>query len=437
MKTCTTYGDMIADKASENYPVDIYCDECAKSLDEEGVLVSVENNIAGWSDSCSICGKTQAQEQTEAQENQTDDAADAADDADIAPTSNAPQDVYPTTVNVSADDSSVYELRRQYEKGRINLAPKFQRHNVWNTKQKSELIESILMGIPLPIMYFFQNKEGINQVIDGKQRLTTLFDFLDNKFSLSELSVLSNLKSKKFSDLSGIQQGKIEDYKLSINVIKPPTPDRIKFDIFDRVNRGGTRLNNQEMRNAIYQGKATDLLEVLKNSNNFKNATDNSIRQRVMKDSYMISRFLAFYLWRKKLLIDAENNLIEYRSDIDNFLGKTMEFLNNCTDSQLSELATTFEKAMENSFSVLGDNGFRVSTYLEKERRTSVSMALFECLAYLFTFEQSILNPEQTKAKIKQLFSDQEFLSAVTTPVDSSTKVNLRFQKIEELIEGL
>ena len=345
-------------------------------------------------------------------------------------------EVYPTAVNVTKDDSSVFELKRQYDRDRIELSPSYQRASVWNKKQKSELIESILMGIPLPIMYFFQDNQGIKQVVDGKQRLTTLFDFLDNQFTLSELTVMPGLKGKKFDDLDGLYQGKIEDYKLSINVIKPPTPDRIKFDIFDRVNRGGTRLNNQEMRNAIYQGEATKLLDRLKDDENFKKATDDSIRSKVMKDRYMILRFIAFFLWKDKLLITKSGEIIEYRSDIDSFLGKTMEFLNFTSSETIDNIEHLFKKAMSNSYKILGSNGFRVSTYYNEYYKRPVNMALFEVLSYLMTKVNSVDN-KRLLDKINSLINDNEFYESITTPVDSTVKVNKRFDYIDKLIKDI
>jgi len=350
---------------------------------------------------------------------------------------NESDEVYPATINVSKDDSSIYELKRQYDKKRIELSPNYQRGNVWNSKQRSELIESILMGIPLPIMYFFQNSSGIKQVVDGKQRLTALFDYIDNNFSLSDLNIMSELKGKKFQDLTGLQQGKIEDYKVSINVIKPPTPDRIKFDIFDRVNRGGTRLNNQEMRNAIYQGPATELLERLKDYPYFKKATDNSIRSRVMKDRHMILRFIAFYLWRTNALTTKSGELVEYKSDIDAFLGKTMDFLNHTSPNSIMEIENIFKVAMKNSYDLLGPNGFRISTYKQSTQKRPVNMALFESLAYLMSFDEVRKEKDQVKENIKLLFDDVEFDAAITTPVDSSSKVNMRFKKINKIVRSL
>ncbi|MDX9744309.1 MAG: DUF262 domain-containing protein [Arcobacteraceae bacterium] len=349
------------------------------------------------------------------------------------------EDIYPASINVSKDDSSVYELKRQYEMEpkRIQLSPPYQRGSVWSSKQKSELIESILMGIPLPIMYFFQDNSGVKQVVDGKQRLTTLFDFMKNSFALTELSVMKDLKGKKFRDLNGLDQGKIEDYKIPINVIKPPTPDRIKFDIFDRVNRGGTRLNNQEMRNAIYQGRATELLEELKNNEDFKKATDYSIRSKVMKDRYMILRFIAFYLWKHEMLKNKDGSLIEYKSDIDAFLGKTMEFLNFTDEETILKAKKAFESAMTNACHIFGQRGFRVSTYFNEAYKRSVNMALFDSLTYLLSDTKVQINSERVKILVQELFKDNEFNNSITSPVDSSTKVISRFYKMDGILKEL
>jgi hypothetical protein len=248
---------------------------------------------------------------------------------------------------------------------------------------------------------------------------------------------MSELKGKKFKNLTGLQQGKIEDYKVSINVIKPPTPDRIKFDIFDRVNRGGTRLNNQEMRNAIYQGNATKLLEELKDSEAFKKATDYSIRTNVMKDRYMILRFIGFYLWKQGLLVDKNNILVEYKSDIDAFLGKTMEFLNFTSESNIKNIKIAFELAMKNTHNIFGQNGFRVSTYFGELHKRAVSMALFDSLSYLMSNENIEVNNKQVKMVVTELFNDKEFDSSITSPVDSSTKVTKRFDKMDKILEDL
>ena len=242
--------------------------------------------------------------------------------------------IYPDAiVNIVPESASVFQLKRKLDKTPplIKLDPDFQRHAVWSPKQKSELVESILMGIPLPLIYVKEDDKGVYIIVDGRQRLTTLFQFMSHEFPLQNLNVLKDLNGAYFSEatksgtkfdkyLTQTQQSKIEDCPLTLHVIKPPTQDRVTFDLFDRVNRGGTRLNNQEMRNAIYQGAATKLLNTLVSFDSFKKATENSIKPDRMKDKYLVLRMIGFYLWRKKWLLSVKEKghpPVEYRSDLE------------------------------------------------------------------------------------------------------------------------
>lgn len=213
------------------------------------------------------------------------------------------ESVYPVkTIKLDKGFYTIFELKRKYEKNpsQIVLDSSFQRNNVWKINQERELIESVLMGLPLPIFYFDEDRMGRLVVIDGRQRLTTFFKFMDEKegFSLDNLKILSNLNKKKFKDLDPNLQTKIEDYQIIAHVIQPPTPDRIKFDIFDCVNRAGTQLNKQEIRNALYQGNATELLLHLSKTDEFAEATEKAFAKETrMKDRYILLRFIAFYLY--------------------------------------------------------------------------------------------------------------------------------------------
>ena len=147
------------------------------------------------------------------------------------------EQIYPMDgIKVDKGFYSVFELRRRYQSPnkRIVLDSDFQRDDVWGLKRKAELVESVLMGLPLPIFYFNQDKYGRLIVVDGRQRLSALFEYMDDQFALQDLNVLPQLDGKKFSDLPPVTAGKLEDYQIQAHVILPPTPDRIKFDIFDR-----------------------------------------------------------------------------------------------------------------------------------------------------------------------------------------------------------
>ncbi|MFZ2967551.1 MAG: DUF262 domain-containing protein [Sulfuricurvum sp.] len=343
--------------------------------------------------------------------------------------------IYPAEVKIQRDMYSVRELLTELKDERLVLAPDFQREFVWSLKQKSELVESILMGIPLPMIYFFEGDDGVIQVVDGKQRLTSLFEFMENKFPLSQsLSILTDLRGKKYNDLTPSERTKIARHQFVTQTIIPPTPDKIKFDIFERVNRKGSTLNNQEMRNALYQGHSTRLLDDLAKYDSFLKATDEGISPMRMKDRYMILRFLAFYLWKKGISKDKEGKTVEYRSDIDDFLGKTMSFINRQDENFILDVSKMFNETMILAFDSKGENIFRIPS---KERKRPINMALMETLGYLFSQIRDKKDPTMYQKSIDTLLEDRAYIEALTQRVDSTNSVETRFKKIDNILKGI
>lgn len=306
------------------------------------------------------------------------------------------------------------------------LDPEFQREYVWTQKQKSELIESILMGIPIPIIYLFQAKDTTIQVVDGRQRITAIINFMNDEFRLTQLKIMKGSIGKKFSDLEPIQQRKIEDYQIDTYLIQPPTPERVKFDIFDRVNRGGTKLNKQEMRNALYQGQSTKLLKELSELDSFKQATNNSIKPKQMKDRYIILRFLGFYLYFSKQLDN-----IEYKGNIDDFLAEIMQYINKSDSNLTIELRQLFDKTMKFAYKNFSGDVFRFSNENYTIKRP-VNMALFECLS--FAFSLCVQNNTQINKKELDILKNKFDKSGkFTSGIDSVPNVEYRFNEAEIL----
>lgn len=350
-------------------------------------------------------------------------------------------DIYPAEIKIESEKFSVFELKRRYEdKGEIIMDPDFQRGFVWTTKQKRELIESILMGIKLPSFYFAENPNGKKIVVDGKQRLSTLFEFVNNRFSLLNLNIMQEQKGF-FKDLDGNSQSKIEDYQVEVNTIKSPTPVRVMLDIFDRINRGGTTLNNQEMRNALYRGKSTVLLKELADSELFKKATDNSISSKRMKDMYVILRFLTFYLWKKELLCDKEGYFVDYKSDMNDFLAKAMECINEMDDSSINDLKIKFYVAMTNVRKVVPVDAFRLLPRPQEEMdilnkktvKRPINMPLFESICYLLSNEIGDDKIYQLSQKYNNLINNPEYLQSITIQVDNIKSIKTRFDFVDEI----
>ncbi|WP_298496535.1 DUF262 domain-containing protein [Helicobacter sp. UBA3407] len=339
------------------------------------------------------------------------------------------EQIYPLeSIRIEKGRMSLFEIKRRQERGDIQLDPEFQREKVWDSKQKSELIESILMGIPIPVFYFFEAKDTTIQVVDGRQRISTFIDFMNNKFKIGDLNIIKSIAGKKFSELEPIQQRKIEDYQIETYTIQPPTPEQVKFNIFDRVNRGGTRLNNQEMRNALYQGESTKLIKELSELEIFKQATGDSIKTNHMKDRYMILRFIGFYLYRTKNLKD-----IEYKGSIDGFLAEVMQFLNTTKDTYLiGEIEKDFKDSMDFAFNHYGEDIFRFDNPDGINRRP-INMALFESLAYLFVLCKNS-NKIPRKVSIKSLKKKFDNSGYFSSSIDSAPSVEYRFNKVEEFL---
>lgn len=334
-----------------------------------------------------------------------------------------------SSVKVTKKDFSIFELHRKFKQKKLILDVDFQRKSVWSPKQKCELIESILMGLPLPIFYFKQQDNATYVVVDGKQRLTALFEYLDNEFVLKGLKILTFLNGKKFKDLVeeySIYQTQLEDYQVYSHVILPPTPDKILFGIFDRVNRGGTKLNKQEIRNALYHGKGLDCINKITESDVFITSTGiNPEKDKRMKGSYLITRFLAFYLLFKD---DVPG---EYGGNIDDLLEKTLTVLNKMEDPELNKIKKTVEGLLEKAYDIGGRGAYRK----DMNPSNPINMNIFESTLYyiyLIKNKKNYANNELLRKELQKLITDEHFLQSIEDGRDGVTKVTYRFNMIRK-----
>ncbi|HCG9067056.1 TPA: DUF262 domain-containing protein [Vibrio parahaemolyticus] len=283
-----------------------------------------------------------------------------------------------TTVRIAREQYSVFEFTRQIQRGRVDISPDFQRFNAWNPLQKSELIESILMGIPIPILYLFENEFGQRQVIDGKQRLTAMRDFVGNQFDLSGLRMLSQYNGFYFHHLPPILQAKIEDCQIQTYIVQPPTPEVVKFYIFERINRSGTQLNQQEMRHALHQGNATELLIDIADEPEF--GFFGMGRSDRMRREYMALRYLTFYLCANNYMRMPHNVI-----DVNELLSQTMKYLNGCDHNFINYLKFQSKRSFRDIHIVLGEKAFTHDKY-----RNTILISIFEVFSYVFSSPELI-----------------------------------------------
>ncbi|MGE5340113.1 MAG: DUF262 domain-containing protein [Candidatus Omnitrophota bacterium] len=335
--------------------------------------------------------------------------------------------VYPYEVDIREEKMSIYEWLRKLDRGLIKLDPEFQRNLLWSNGQKSRFIESILTNIPIPPLFVNQDIEGAYIIVDGLQRTTTLRDYLKGAFKLQELHLLQNFLGKKFDELDKKFQVLIEDKQLFLYVIKPKVPMKIVYEIFNRINTGGTQLNRQEIRNCLYPGKATELLKRLSGEEYFKKAIDMGISPKRMKDREAILRCLAFHIFNYKH---------DYKGDMDQFLVDAMKGINNMSETNLSILENSFEQTMKLTYDFFGQANFRMPSDKWKGR---INIAIMESIVFFFSSNDEKLlieNKEKIIENFRILLKDEEFLSAVSSSTSTKKNVETRFDKVFEILGG-
>jgi hypothetical protein len=341
-----------------------------------------------------------------------------------------PYDPTSTDIDIREEPQTIYELVvRKYDRGKVILSPNFQRGFVWSKKQMSQFVESVLLNFPLPPLYINQDIEGNYIVVDGRQRITTLRRFLSDEFKLQDLEALTELNGQKFSTLSGVLQSKIEDKKLNLYLIKPSVPLEVVYDIFYRINTKGTSLNRQEIRNCIFLGKATELLKKLAEKEIFKQATDNGISPKRMKDQEAVLRFLAFKIFDYRT---------DYKGNMSNFLEDAMRTINvKYTDAKLKDLDLDFERAMRLSFDFFGIQNFRFPT---SKTRGSINMAMFETVVYFFSIQNDdflLNNKEQIQRNFEILLNDEIYKNAVKGGTGNKVSVSTRFDRVQAILGNI
>lgn len=357
-------------------------------------------------------------------------------DSDILPLLNQEYN-YPVKVDFNRNNFSIFEMNRIIDDNEIILDPDFQRNsNIWNNAKKAKLIESILMGIPIPLFYFAENKNGGLSVVDGLQRLFAIKKFIDNDYPLKNLFYLQKLNGLKFSQLERSDQQRIERYQLQVNVISSNTPEYIKLNIFERINSGSTPLNKQEMRHALYQGKSTKLLKELSECDEFNNAVATKLNPLRMKDRYIILRALVFYLWKNNENIKNINTRIktELYNDFDDFLGRYMRIMNSMTEEYIEEIKNLFKKCM-----VLLHTIYKKQTFRRSEEKPVFNMVLFESLFFITAALLNKINIDNDnwKKELDNIIKQEWFQIRLDESFKGTNQMKIHYEMLKNIVEEL
>ena len=333
---------------------------------------------------------------------------------------------------VRSETRTVAEVVKRIKRKRYIMDPDFQREFIWEPKKQSKLIESCVMRIPLPVLYVAEAPDGRIVVVDGLQRLETLSRFLSDQLSLTGLGDNHPLNGKKFSQLSLNLQERVEETQLILYILDKSAPQRAQLDIFERVN-GGVALSRQQMRNAIFNGSGTRWLKKMAASPAFALATGGSFNTKNMRDREAVNRFAGFYLlgWET------------YRGDMDDFLARAIERMNNSDEGLLSDLEDRFTSSMKYNYELFGRHSFRRSLSeadaytIRRSRRSPINFAMFDVLSWAFArmrddeFEGK---KQEIRSGIVELlyWPESDFVDAITQTTNSTAQVKKRFRLVSQ-----
>jgi hypothetical protein len=350
------------------------------------------------------------------------------------------QEIDKTRAEIRSDGYaiSVGEWMSIYEKGEVDIHPEFQRFFRWSLRQKSRLIESLLLGIPIPQIFVAQRPDAVWDVVDGLQRLSTIFEFAgilldEEKKRLSPLTLesttyLPSLGGRRWEDakhpdqsLTIAQRLLIKRAKINVSIILKESDEMAKYELFQRLNTGGSMLSDQEVRNSILVMMNPGLYKWIRNLSRDENfmicaaLSDRAIDEQY--DMELVSRFVVF-----RKMPPAELRTV---GDVGEFLTEKAK--------TLAQDKTFYYKGEEEAFretfgllaSTLEDNSFRRYDKGKQRFAGAFSVSAFEALAIGMGYNPKVAaaNPAMIEKKVKTMWAEKEFVENSGSGIRASSRI--------------
>jgi len=319
-------------------------------------------------------------------------------------------------VSFDSYDLSVRQLMEMFQNKELYVPPEYQRQFVWGAGRESQLVESVLLGIPIPNLFMATNKDATWEVVDGVQRLSSIAHFIGNADLLKKvkkelplkivgLEKLSGMNGMIFNELPKTMQLQFMTRPLRLTVLNDKSDLDVRFDLFERLNTGGISLTNQEIRNCVFRGPFNDDLRELAKDNNFKKSIhlkpkdkDNGMSEE------LILRFFAFL-----------ENYKTFDHSVEGFLN---EFMKRNTRDPISSI---HKKLFKDTFTTLQEN---LQKGIMRGDRAITPINLFEAISVGLALAIIKTKGKLVPAKLKKLpmLLNDELLRKWTTGATNSKK---------------
>jgi Protein of unknown function DUF262 len=322
-------------------------------------------------------------------------------------------------------DLIVESLIDQIKNGTIFLRPlserpNFQRRYVWTDVLASRLVESILLNVPIPPCYLSQNEDFELDVIDGQQRLFSIYRFFDNRFKLSGLEVLKDINGLYFHEIPQKLQRQLKTHTLRCILITNESHPEIKFDVFERLNTNTAPLNSQELRNCIYRGSLNDLLKDSAEYKPWLNILGKKQPDKRMRDEELILRFFAFNI----------HGLDSYKTPQKHWLNDAAKAGKKYPPEKISELDAIWKNAID--ISLKWFEAHECFRRLPSDKSRTINRALFDLIMHTAS-QADKKSADQYRERIRQQFINlitehAEFQDLISRAVDHTKRTRRRFE---------
>lgn len=325
--------------------------------------------------------------------------------------------------------NSVQTLIQKIKNNEIDLKPEFQRDFVWDIKRSSQFIDSLLIGLPTPSIFLGKKKSDESfMVIDGQQRLKSIFYYISGKFvfnaeestfSLRGIKDDRDWQNRTFAELGETLQRRLNNAVLNTTIIEDiDSRPQVVHDLFSRLNTGGVPLTDQEIRNCVYEGVFNKQINTLNNYQNWRILLDNTKPDTRLRDAELILRFFA-------LLYNLDN----YRPSMRNFLSSFQE--QNANNTEFIEFnEELFKFLVDFIVENFGENAFKIKASFNK----SVYDAIMVAIAQIKDNLNSIID---LKNNYKRLIIDEEFLKYVSSGTSGTKSVVGRIDLARNYLLGV
>jgi len=335
-------------------------------------------------------------------------------------------------VLISVVDYNLATLAQLVQSKTIDLSPKYQRRARWDMTRQSRLIESFMMNVPVPPIFLNEDEYGQYSVIDGKQRLTAITNFMRGRLTLCGLTVFSDINGRTFDDLPESLRNHISTRtNIRTIIILRQSDTDVKFEVFQRLNTGGVRLNPQEIRNSTYPGPLNDLIldlsvqppfhELLGIANREKSAV-----YKEMRDAEFVLRYFTFRdTWQT-----FSGGM---KRQMDNFMVKNQRL----PDVRLAEMREDFLSTLKAVKAAFGEHAFRRWVPDSQSWRRQVLAALFDAEMFAcrgLDCEVLVQNQAAILDGLKALFGDSQFLKAIDAATNTPGLFRHRIEAMRKMM---